>query len=176
MRLKKVSIKKYLVAFVNLIALNSCSQNPEPETYLIPQGFTGRVNVVFNREDGAPHKYENGRRVYQIPANGILLTQFKDEYGVVDRLYYYVDSNGKRTPLHVYKHDYNTDGTVKRIVTDSNEVGIFLDGTTGQYNNSDNTKSVKWQEFAVYSYKGLDKMEPMDSFTNRVKKFIGFDL
>lgn len=165
-----------MIALVNLFALSSCSQNPDLETYLIPQGFKGRVNIVFNREDGVPPKYENGRRVYQIPANGILLTQFKDEYGFVDRLYYYVDSNGKRTPLPVYKQESNPDGTVKWIVTDSNEVGIFLDGTTGQYNNSSNTKSVKWQEFAVYSYKGFQQIEPMDSFTKRVKKFIGFDL
>lgn len=168
-------MQSYSVALLCLLTLSSCSQEAEPEAYLIPKGFKGRANVIFNREDGVPPKYEDGRRLYEIPANGILLTQFKDEYGFVDRLYYYVDSNSKRTPLHVYKHDYNPDGTIRWIVKDSSEVGIFLDGTTGQYNNKDNTKSVKWQEFAVYSYRELGKMEPMDSFRNRVKKFIGFD-
>lgn len=172
--MKNQIMMTYLISLYFLV-LSSCHQNAEPETYLLPQGFTGRVNVVFNQGNGAPAKYEDGRRVYQIPANGILLTQFKDEYGFVDRLYYYVDSNNKRTSLHIYRRDYNLDSTIKWIVADSNEVGIFLDGTTGQYNNSSNTKSVKWQEFAVSSYKDFQKMEPMDSFTNRVKKFIGFD-
>lgn len=168
-------ISAYLISLLNLFTLSSCNPKPEPETYLIPQGFTGRVNVIFNRKDGVPPKYENERRVYEIPANGVLLTQFKDEYGFVDHRYYYVDSNGKRTPLQIYKHDYNPDGTVKWIIKDSTEVGIFLDGTTGQYGNSDNPKSVKWQEFAVYSYNGLGKMEPLDSFTNRIKKMIDSD-
>jgi len=65
----------------------SCN-NPEPETYLIPREFTGRVDVIFNRKDGSPPKYENGRRVYEIPSSGVLLTQFKDEYGLVDHRYY----------------------------------------------------------------------------------------
>jgi hypothetical protein len=174
--MRGITIKLYSIALATLFGLNSCSQKPEPETYLIPQGFTGRVNILFNREDGVPRKYEDGRRVYQIPANGILLTQFRDEYGFVDRRYYYFDSSGKRTQLHIYKHDYYADGRVKWIVSDSNEIGIFLDGTTGQYSNSRNTQFVKWQEFAVYSFKGFKNLEPMDSFTYRVKKFIGFDL
>ncbi len=151
-----------------MVSLLGC-KNPEPEDYLIPQGFVGRVNVIFNQKDGTLPKYENGRRVYEIPASGIFLTQFKDEYGLVDHQYYYVDSNHKRTPLKIYKYDYNKDGTVKWIVKDTNEIGIFSDGTTGQYGNSDNSKSVKWQEFVLSSYTGLDTLEPLNSFENRVK-------
>ncbi|HYM92580.1 MAG TPA: hypothetical protein VET23_00435 [Chitinophagaceae bacterium] len=171
--MKRMSMLINLIFVMQL--LSSCHQNPEPETYLIPQGFTGRVNVIFNRKDGAPPKYEDGRRIYEIPSNGILLTQFKDEYGFVDHRYYYVDSNGKRTILKIYQHDYNKDGTVKWKVKDPNEIGIFSDGTTGQYGNTGEPKSVKWQEFFVSSYKGLDTMEPLDSFTNRVKKVIDYN-
>jgi len=145
-------------------------KNPEPETYLIPQGFTGRVNVIFSRKDGIPPKYENGRRVYEIPPSGILVTQFKDEYGFIDHQFYYIDSNGKRTPLKIYKYDYNKDGTVKWIVKDSTEIGIFSDGTTGQYGNPPN--AVWWQEFVVASYNGLDTLEPLNSFEDRVRKAI----
>ena len=93
---------------------------------------------------------------------------------MVDHQYYYVDSSGKRTCLETYKYDYNKDGTVKWIVKDTNAIGIFSDGTTGKYGNSDNSKSVKWQEFVISSYSGLDTLEPLDSFENRVKKIIGF--
>src|SRR5579862_5362902 len=37
----------FLIASV--LSMLSCN-NPEPETYLIPQGFIGRVNVIFNRK------------------------------------------------------------------------------------------------------------------------------
>jgi hypothetical protein len=167
----KMNVYFLIVAALSILSCN----DPQPETYLIPQGFTGRVNVIFSRRDGAPNKYENGRRVYEIPANGVLLTQFKDEYGLVDHQYYYVDSNGKRTPLEIYKYDHNKDGTVKWIVKDTNKLGIFSDGTTGQYGNNDNTKVVKWQEFVVSSYAGLDTLGSLDSFENRVKKVIGYD-
>ena len=74
------------------MSLTGCYNHPEPETYLIPKGFTGRVNVIFNQKNGAAIKYENGRRIYEIPSNGILLTQIKDEYGIINHQYYYVDS------------------------------------------------------------------------------------
>jgi hypothetical protein len=171
--MKRTNMLINLIFFMELLV--SCHQKPEPETYLIPKGFTGRVNVIFNRKDGSPAKYENDRRLYEIPSNGILLTQFSGEYGFADHQYFYVDSNGKRTPLKIYQHDYNKDGTVKWKIKDSTEIGVFSDGTTGQYGNSGDPQSVKWQEFFVSSYKGLDTMESLDSFTNRIRKLINYN-
>src|ERR1700710_258694 len=97
--------------FINLVVamqlLISCRHDPEPEDYLIPENFTGRVTVIFNQKEGMPIKYENGRRVYEIPANGILLTQFKAEYGIINHHYFYFDSTGKKTGLPIYEYEYN---------------------------------------------------------------------
>jgi hypothetical protein len=143
--------KLYLIALLNVLALGSCGQNPEPETFLIPQSFTGRVHIIFNRKDGAPFQYENGSRIYEIPNNGILLTQFKDQNGLIDHHYYYVDSTGQRTLLKIFDDEAFKDRTSK---VNREETGIFFDGTTGQYGNLPN--AVWWQEFVVSSYNNIN--------------------
>src|SRR5579872_1899917 len=127
-------------------------KHPEAESYYIPESFKGRVNIIFNQSKGESSTYENGRRVYQVPANGILLTQFKDEYGIVDHQYYYIDGRGNKKPLPIFKYEYNKDGSTKWIIKDKYEIGIFLDGTTGGYGNS----NIKYQEFIVSDYATLD--------------------
>jgi hypothetical protein len=156
--------------------LSSCHQKPEAETYLIPEGFKGRATVIFNQKEGASPKYENGRRVYEIPANGILLTQFKDEYGIVDHQYYYINSSGKKTALQIYKYEYNKDGTTKWIIKNKNEEGIFLDGTTGQYAKE---SDAPFQLFIVSNNNELDSfytMEYQKNFKEKINKLIGSNL
>ncbi len=140
-----------LLWFFVVQSLLGC-RNPQPETYLIPYGFKGRVNIIFNQPTGKPPIYENGRRVYAIPNNGILLTQFRDEYGIIDHQYFYVNQDGSKNPLKIFHYEYNKDGTTKWIINDSAEIGIFLDGITGSYGND----KAKFQEFIVSSYSNLD--------------------
>lgn len=166
--------KFWIIALLNVMTLSSCSQNPEPETYLIPEAFTGRVNIIFHRKDGDSPKYENGRRVYEIPTNGILLTQFKDEYGLVDRKYFYVDSNGKRRALKIFRDETFKD---TKSNVNSEEIGIFLDGTTGQYGKP--PKAVWWQEFILTNYNNLDSFftpKYKKQFEDRLKKATGIDV
>jgi len=141
--------------------LFSCNKS-EPEDYLIPYGYKGRVNIVFNQKGGVPLKYENGRRVYKIPSDGILFTQFKDEYGLIDHHYFYLDNTGKRIMMKVYPIQYNNDGSTKWDIKDSHVVGIFLDGTTGSFGaNNEN----KFQEFLVSDRENLDSF-----YTTEYKK------
>lgn len=165
--------------FATILSMISCSNNPEPEDYLIPKDFTGRVNIVFNQKNGIPAKYENGRRVYEIPDDGILLTQFKDEYGLVNRKYYYIDSSGKKTALEIYQYEYNKDGTTKWMIKNKNETGVFLDGTTGQYGNDGDSRTVKYQEFVVSNYSELDSFfteEYKRKFDDKIEKITGLTL
>jgi hypothetical protein len=142
----------------------------KPEIYLIPKGFTGKVNIIFNQngipkkyqtltgkdtvyicEVGTPIKYEKGTRVYEIPSDGILLTQFSDEYGFTNRKYFYVDEQGKRYPLETYNYIHRDSGQIKYNVKDIQKIGIFGDGTTGSYGN----ENIKYQEFVVSNYQNL---------------------
>jgi len=143
-------IKIFLFTTFNFLCLYACSPKPEPETYLIREGYKGRVNIIFNQRDGVPPKYEKARRIYEVPGNGILLTQFKDEYGLVDHRYFYVDSNGKRTSLEILTENMFESNDSK---VNQNSIGIFLDGTTGQYGSSND--AVWLQGFIVCSYNEL---------------------
>lgn len=51
----------------------------EDEVFILPEGYTGVVYIFYNRDDGEPVKYEQGKRLYVIPPNGILKTQFSLE-------------------------------------------------------------------------------------------------
>jgi hypothetical protein len=62
---------------------------------------------VFEQKQGEKPKYANGRRIYEIPDNGILLTQFKAEFGFIDYRYFMVDSNGAQTSLPIYEYEHN---------------------------------------------------------------------
>lgn len=172
--------------------MSSC-QRAERETYLIPADFIGRVQIIFNQNGipvkyqngygrdtiytpkvGAPVKYEDGRRLYEIPENGILLTQFKDDYGIIDRRYFSVDNKGKRLQLEVYQLDHSKLDSTTWVVKNKNRKGIFGDGTSGSYGNA----NIAYQEFFVSSYNMLDSImakENGDKFEERLHKLTGSD-
>jgi hypothetical protein len=157
-----------MIIYLWLFTIVMGCKNPEPETYLIPEGFKGRVNIIFNQPKGVPAKYENGRRIYQVPIDGILLTQFKDEYGIIDHKYYYIDGRGNKKGLRIFNYEYNKDGTTKWIIKDGHEVGVFFDGTTGAYGNG----NIKYQEFRVSDYFSLDSMESKGNFLKRLEEVL----
>lgn len=161
--MKKI-IKTYLFTFW-LPIIVSCNQRAEPETYLIPSNLIGEVNILFNKTEGAAKVYEDNRRVYKIPYDGILVTQFKGTDGFEDRQYYSIDENGRRMPLDIFRYEYSKDGATKWVVSDKNKKGIFLDGISGQYGNTDDAKAAQFEAFFVSSYNSLDSF-----FTNQYKK------
>jgi len=173
----------YIIVLMNIFS--SCQSKTEPEIYLLPDGFTGKVNVVFNQngisvryknlynrdtiftpQKGVTVRYENGRRVYQIPANGILLTQFKDQYGNTDREFYYSDVKGKRKKLDVFQDHEVKAGKVQ----DTNKVAIF-NQVIGSYGNA----NIPYQGFEVSSYNNLANAKSSEAFLNRVKEVLQYD-
>lgn len=71
----------------------------EPETFLIPQNFRGQFAIIFNEACGQTISYEKGRRIYQIPDNGILMTNANRTFGVIDHKFYLIDENGNQIQL-----------------------------------------------------------------------------
>lgn len=45
------------------------------DQYILPYGFTGRVTVIYNQPQGASVERDDMKRLFYIPANGILTTQ-----------------------------------------------------------------------------------------------------
>ncbi|MFL5809381.1 MAG: DUF6843 domain-containing protein [Flavisolibacter sp.] len=169
--------KRSLIPFLFImIALESC-QNPEPADFLIPKGYAGRVAVVFEQKQGEKPRYANGRRIYEIPGNGILLTQFKAEFGFIDYRYFIVDSKGRQTLLPIYEYEHNKDGTVRYLVQNKEQIGIFGNGTTVAYTDpsSEPTHIISNQqglEVFVSTFNGLDTVESMERFRQRVDSLI----
>lgn len=162
----------YFIAIINFLSSISCAKKSEPETYLIPEGFTGKVNIIFNQKDGNSVKYQEGRRIYEIPGDGILLTQFTTNDGFINREYYYKNEDGILKRLKTFNDDTIT-------VSDNrnkNEVGIFLDGISGVYGNSGEPSSLVYQEFLVASYNNMDSFftqEYSRTFNKKIEKISG---
>ena len=104
--MKYLNFKSMGYLFAIMLQLTSCTNDVEGEIHLIPKGYEGPVIIAFDEQNGMPEKYENGSRVYEIPNDGVLRTQFKPQkegYIPMENLkYYYYDSNGRNelTYLH----------------------------------------------------------------------------
>lgn len=85
-----------LLLLVLCAGLTQCRRKAETSIYCLPNHFVGDALLLFDQPAGAPVEYRGGARVYRIPANGVLRTQFKLNYGLhlPDR-FYYVDARGK---------------------------------------------------------------------------------
>jgi hypothetical protein len=53
----------------------------ENEVFILPNNFTGYILVIFDQKDGKPKMNYGMSRVYEIPASGILRTQFDSKTG-----------------------------------------------------------------------------------------------
>ncbi len=104
-----------------MIFFSGCKSNKaESETYILPNGYTGRVVIFYGQANGAAKKYINGSRVLEIPSNGILKSQFEPNYGIIE--------NSKENRKFIYKNADGKETTIPNrheVTVDSNEVQIF---------------------------------------------------
>jgi hypothetical protein len=66
-----------LLYIILVFTICGCHSFQKEITHL-PNGYIGAAAVVFDSENGAPEKYINDIRVYDIPQCGVLKTKFKD--------------------------------------------------------------------------------------------------
>ena len=91
--------------FASLCAILLCgslTQSVKSEIYLIPEGFEGRVNVIFSKKTKITARYENAKRVYKIPSDGILVSDYEFQEGMINREFFLIDAQGHRSPLLVF--------------------------------------------------------------------------
>jgi hypothetical protein len=67
----------------------------DDEMFILPEGYRGVVFILYDQKNGEPAKYEQGKRVYEIPPNGVLKTQFSLNTGWHRFGEYYYKENGK---------------------------------------------------------------------------------
>ncbi|MCP4053268.1 DUF6843 domain-containing protein [Mesoflavibacter sp. CH_XMU1422-2] len=119
----------------------------KPETYLIPENYTGKIKIVYGLDCGIEPKIENGRKILEIPNDGILFVKYKFKSGIIDHEYYSIDKKGEKIKLEHYEN--YKDGT-------KNVPGIGL-GASGNYPgkmpnggfSSESPLTVHYSEFQV---------------------------
>ncbi|TXD47817.1 DUF6843 domain-containing protein [Polaribacter sp. IC063] len=84
---------------MSFILFINCKKSENTVT-LIPENYVGTIKIRFNEKNGIEKKYENDKRIYEIPENGILKTKFNPQFGYHFPEYYYISENGKRTKVH----------------------------------------------------------------------------
>lgn len=102
-----------------MLAVSSCFNQAEPEIHLIPKGYKGPVIIIFDEKNGKPEKYEDGSRVYEIPKDGILRTQFKQQkegYIAPGKLKYYYYDEGSRAEIEYLQSTQNVADDGKNYV------------------------------------------------------------
>jgi hypothetical protein len=112
--------------FSILFFFSSCMNQAEPETHLIPKDYKGYVIVIFDEKNGVPKKYENGSRVYEIPSDGVLRTQFRKQKGWIapGKVNYYYYDNSERQKLEYLQ---STQG-----VKDDSKIYVFSEEISGK--------------------------------------------
>jgi hypothetical protein len=76
-------IPKVIISLILSFVLLSCGRG-EREIIIAPRNYTGYILVIFNQENGQPIKYLGKKRVYEIPRDGVLKTQFNINGGWSD--------------------------------------------------------------------------------------------
>jgi len=95
-----ISVMLLLGAVILLMGINfalAYFNGPAKETYLIPADFAGEFRVVYGEPCGLNPPLENGRRLLQVPPNGLLILQYPSKSGFLDTEYYWVDEHGARS-------------------------------------------------------------------------------
>lgn len=113
-----------------LFALTCCNNKGESEIFILPEGYTGRVLVIFNQKKGQPTEYNGSSRVYRIPPSGVLMTQFSTSKGWKDlpRFYYEKINDQNEIPVKADFKDLSSVDT-NATLSSSGKVYKNIDGT-----------------------------------------------
>ena len=120
----------------------------EPETYLIPENYSGKIKVVYGEDCGIEPSIENGRRILEIPENGILIIKPEFEGGIINHEYYFVNKNNERTKIERYEN--HSDGTKSfpgvRLAGSGAIGGVMPDGSS----STESPLAMRYSELEVY--------------------------
>jgi len=138
--------------FLSSFLMIGCNRSGEQEVVVVPKGFTGYVIIIFNQENGQPVKYDGKKRVYEVPPNGILKTQFNVNDGLRDFTEYYYGLIAPENKLASFVD-------VEKIPKDK-KVG-FMGATGTVKKNGKSTERVKFSEFYIGTNSDIEKAKKL---------------
>ncbi|MEW4372323.1 DUF6843 domain-containing protein [Paenibacillus kandeliae] len=97
-RKNRIGILVFAIVIIAVVSLFFVfKQERQHYIFLIPQNYTGQVDIVFEQEGAAPLKYEGKDAIVQIPDTGKVSTSDSNKTGTID--YYFIDKNGNREKI-----------------------------------------------------------------------------
>ncbi|MBO0861964.1 MAG: hypothetical protein J2P21_26430 [Chloracidobacterium sp.] len=128
----------------------------DDEVFILPKGYNGCVFILHDQKNGRPKRYELGKRVYEIPDNGILKTQFSLNTGWHDIKYFHkVDEKLIEIPITI-----NNGEQFK-----SNETQVCCK-SSGVARGNDDKKAIVFTRFCVGTKeeirKGIERSEKLN--------------
>jgi hypothetical protein len=102
MNMNRYLSKSFIILLLLILISSSCNSTKEA-IYLLPDGYTGAVVILFVQPDGITLSVENGFNVYKIPESGVLKVKSEPILTVHNEKFFYEKANGERTPIE-YVH------------------------------------------------------------------------
>lgn len=133
------------------------SEHMTPETFLIHRDFKGKITLIYGEPCGQTVLKVDGRLVYKIPDNGVMILTNEFETGIIDQEYFFVDDSWNKVgeiPALI-QQDFNEDYTLEKNKNEPprNKVGLFLLGTGG--GSTLKNENYNFHEMAVNSWDSL---------------------
>ncbi|MDM7922266.1 MAG: hypothetical protein QUS14_08185 [Pyrinomonadaceae bacterium] len=105
----------------------------EGEDFVVPAAYQGEIVVFYNEPCGTPVHYERGRRIYEIPNEGVLITQGLKNEGYHDRKFYIRQSDGILDEIPIFgRQDFETEKKEWGTYTRATQPELTLD-TVGAF-------------------------------------------
>lgn len=95
-----------------LYAFYNQSDRTNPRDILIPEGYRGKIYIIFEQPCGVEISEENGREIYKIPESGVLICKNKEEKGITDYNYFFISDSGERRAIPYNYTDSENRNTV----------------------------------------------------------------
>jgi len=138
------------IALCSLLLLTSCASRVGGSICLLPQGYIGPVLIIYGQKDGDPPEIERGLHVYRIPATGVVRTRNEYQRKIEAREYYYVDSAGTRSPIHLKLPDHYSGHDTIRLTREGSYCFNDMEWTYG---------SLKYRTFGVADEQRMDSVD-----------------
>jgi hypothetical protein len=95
---RRIMKKIFIVLLIFSALISGCfTKERVPSVFLIPEGFKGWIQIIYNQKDYKPIPKKDGKLLYKIDKSGILKTSTKDmEYGWASDEFYFVNQAGNK--------------------------------------------------------------------------------
>ncbi len=142
-----------IVAFFIFIQVTKASD----DIFIIPADFKGTIAVIYGQENSTEKEYEDGKRLYRIPQDGILKTQFKLKGETANfGEYYYLTDNGQRVRIESIPYDNPFPDSTK-IYVHNWQLGSASDSEGNKFKYQKATIGTKIDSFETDIFKLIEK-------------------